>query len=162
VSSPRRCRIGRRSRVQRGEFFALHLGFSQEGVHYTLQFLLPQLDYRTSHHASDNLLLHSPLSNPLSALVREALNTSSTVRACVTFLRYVPPTPASKAAGETTQKPFLEMVALLDLQRGVNGFAGTAHGGFYGVVLDEVMGTVGNMQAGECFSLWLLGGLGSG
>lgn len=85
---------------------------------------------------------------PPSALVRETLNTSKTVQACVTFLRYVKPTVESKQNGETKEKPFLEIVALLDLQPGVNGFAGTAHGGLYGVVLDECMGTVTNMQAG--------------
>lgn len=84
-----------------------------------------------------------------SALVRETLNTSSTVKACVTFLRYIKPTAESKGNGETKEKPFLEMVALLDLHQGVNGFAGTAHGGFYGVVLDEVCGTTANMQAGK-------------
>jgi len=38
---------------------------------------------------------------------------------------------------------------LVDLESGVNGYAKTAHGGFYGVVLDEVMGTAANMQAGK-------------
>lgn len=47
------------------------------------------------------------------------------------------------------------MVALLDLKQGINGFAGTAHGGFCAVVLDEVMGTVGNMQAGEFILIYV-------
>lgn len=40
-------------------------------------------------------------------------------------------------------------MTLLDLGSGVNGFAKTALGGFYGVVLDEVMGSAAQMQAGE-------------
>lgn len=54
--------------------------------------------------------------------------------------------------GEEKANPFLEVGALVDLQSGVNGYAKTAHGGFYGVVLDEVMGTAANMQA----SMYLL------
>ena len=46
----------------------------------------------------------------------------------------------SSETGEDSKNPFLEFVTLLDLGSGVNGFAKTAHGGFYGVVLDEVMG----------------------
>jgi len=72
----------------------------------------------------------------------------------VTFLRYIPPTAESKDSGETKKKPFLEVVALVDLQKGINGFAGTAHGGFYGVVLDEVCGTAANMQAGKILSFY--------
>jgi acyl-coenzyme A thioesterase PaaI-like protein len=81
--------------------------------------------------------------------VRETLNTTDTVRACIVFLRYLKPTKESLAAGETKERPFLELVALLDLGKGVNGYAGTAHGGFYGVVLDEVMGSAVKMQSGE-------------
>lgn len=40
----------------------------------------------------------------------------------------------------------------MDLGSGINGYAKTAHGGFYGVVLDEVMGTAANLQAGMLFS----------
>ncbi|KAF4617972.1 hypothetical protein G7Y89_g15012 [Cudoniella acicularis] len=69
-----------------------------------------------------------------SALVRETLNTSNTVKACITFLRYIK--PASKeemfAKGETKENPFLEFVALMGLQSGVNGFAKTVHGGYIG------------------------------
>ena len=52
-----------------------------------------------------------------------------------------------EARGEEKENPFLEFGALVDLQNGVNGYAKTAHGGFYGVVLDEVMGTAANAQA---------------
>jgi hypothetical protein len=91
----------------------------------------------------------TPISTTESTLVRETLNTSKTVKACVTYLKYIQPTEESRANGETKEKPFIEVVALLDLQSGINGYANTAHGGFYGVVLDEVMGTAGNMQSGK-------------
>jgi hypothetical protein len=95
----------------------------------------------------------TPLPSTESALVRESLNTSNTVKACITYLKYV---KASKeemeVRGEEKANPFLEVGALVDLQSGVNGYAKTAHGGFYGVVLDEVMGTAANMQA----SMYLL------
>ncbi|TVY26817.1 hypothetical protein LHYA1_G004809 [Lachnellula hyalina] len=54
---------------------------------------------------------------------------------------------AMKARGEDKENPFLEFGALVDLRDGVNGYAKTAHGGFFGVVLDEVMGTAANAQA---------------
>lgn len=90
----------------------------------------------------------TPLASSESALVRQTLNTMETVRACIVFLRYIKPTKESLAAGETKEKPFLELVTLLDLGKGVNGFAGTAHGGFFGVVLDEVMGSAVKAQSG--------------
>ncbi|TVY52600.1 Verlamelin biosynthesis protein B, partial [Lachnellula cervina] len=101
----------------------------------------------------------TPIASTESSLVRETLNTSRTVKACVTFLRHVKPagagTGSKKAAieremqarGEGKENPFLEYGALVDLGEGVNGYAGTAHGGFFGVVLDEVMGTAANAQA---------------
>jgi hypothetical protein len=96
----------------------------------------------------------TPLPSTESALVRETLNTSNTVKACITFLRYIKPTASSSETGENPKNPFLEFVTLLDLGSGVNGFAKTAHGGFYGVVLDEVMGSAAQMQAGElCLQL---------
>lgn len=52
--------------------------------------------------------------------------------------------------GEDKKNPFLQVCALLDLGSGMNGYAKTAHGGVFGVVLDEVMGTAANMQAGVC------------
>jgi hypothetical protein len=42
---------------------------------------------------------------------------------------------------------------MVDLQSGVNEYATTAHGGIYGVVLDEVMGTAATMQSGTFQSL---------
>jgi hypothetical protein len=96
----------------------------------------------------------TPLSSTESALVRETLNTPATVKACITFLRYIKPTTPSSETGEDPKNPFLEFVTLLDLGSGVNGFAKTAHGGFYGVVLDEVMGSAAQMQASELSSLF--------
>lgn len=55
--------------------------------------------------------------------------------------------------GEDPKNPFLQVCALLDFGSGINGYAKTAHGGIFGVVLDEVMGTAANMQAGEFVSL---------
>src|SRR6266536_781883 len=91
----------------------------------------------------------TPIPSTESALVRETLNTPETVKACLTLLRYIKPTKESRENGDSKEKPFLEMVALLDLQSGVNGYAKTTHGGFYGVTLDEVMGTASNMQSGK-------------
>jgi len=51
--------------------------------------------------------------------------------------------------GEDKKNPFLQICALLDLGSGINGYAKTAHGGFFGVVLDEVMGTAANLQAAQ-------------
>lgn len=64
------------------------------------------------------------------------------------FLRRITSTTAVLEAGETNEKPFLELVGLLDLGQGINGYAGTAHGGFYPVVLDEIMGSLVSMESG--------------
>jgi len=61
----------------------------------------------------------------------------------------VKPTAPASETGESKENPFLELGTLLDLESGVNGYAKTAHGGFFGVVLDEVMGTAANMQAAQ-------------
>ncbi|KAG4437831.1 hypothetical protein IFR05_006677 [Cadophora sp. M221] len=91
----------------------------------------------------------NPISSTESALVRETLNTPETVKACITFFRYIKPTAPASETGEDQKNPFLELCTLLDLNNGVNGYAKTAHGGFFGVVLDEVMGTAANMQAAQ-------------
>ncbi|TVY47195.1 hypothetical protein LOCC1_G003433 [Lachnellula occidentalis] len=89
------------------------------------------------------------LASTESSLVRETLNTPRTVYACVTFLLYVKefqPDGASiskeekeaarktemQARGEEKENPFQEYGALVDLRDGVNGYKGTAHGGFSG------------------------------
>jgi hypothetical protein len=64
------------------------------------------------------------------------------------MLKYIKPTEESKKNGDSKERPFIEVMALVDLQSGVNGYAKTAHGGIFGVVLDEVMGTAANMQSG--------------
>ncbi|CZR52686.1 uncharacterized protein PAC_02563 [Phialocephala subalpina] len=94
----------------------------------------------------------TPLASTESAMVRETFNTPSTVNACVTFFNYKPQPGGEKGMeerGEDKKNPFLEICALLDVGSGVNGYAKTAHGGFYGVVLDEVMGTAANLQAAQ-------------
>ncbi|KAE8450794.1 hypothetical protein EG329_005707 [Mollisiaceae sp. DMI_Dod_QoI] len=94
----------------------------------------------------------TPLASTESAMVRETFNTPKTVKACVTFFRYVLPEGGEKGMeerGEDKKNPFLQICALLDLESGVNGYAKTAHGGFFGVVLDEVMGTAANLQAAQ-------------
>jgi hypothetical protein len=91
----------------------------------------------------------TPLASTESALVRESLNTASTVKACVTFLRYIKPTAPASETGEDKKNPFLQLCCLLDLGSGINGYAKTAHGGIFGVIFDEVMGTTANMQARE-------------
>lgn len=74
------------------------------------------------------------------------------------MVRKLPLTDAGHAAGETTEKPFLELLGLLDLGKGVNGYEGTAHGGFFNVVLDEVMGSTVHVYSGEflpcAFCFW--------
>lgn len=96
-------------------------------------------------------------------MVRETFNTPNTVKACVTFFKYVPPPGTNgeikekmKERGEDPKNPFLQICALMDLGSGINGYAKTAHGGFFGVVLDEVMGTAANLQAGISLSLSFL------
>ncbi|PVH83888.1 hypothetical protein DL98DRAFT_105009 [Cadophora sp. DSE1049] len=91
----------------------------------------------------------TPIPSTESALVRETLNTSKTVKACITFFRYIKPTAPASETGEDKKNPFLELCTLVDLNSCVNGYAKTAHGGFFGVVLDEVMGTAANLQAAQ-------------
>lgn len=76
--------------------------------------------------------------------MNETLNTPDTVRACVVAVRLTQPTPDSIAGGETKEKPFMELVGLLDLGEGINGYPGTVHGGFFNVMLDEIMGSAVN------------------
>ncbi|CZT06241.1 uncharacterized protein RCO7_03282 [Rhynchosporium graminicola] len=91
----------------------------------------------------------TPLPSTESAFIRETLNTPNTVKACITFFRYIKPTAPASETGEDKKNPFLELCTFVDLNSGVNGYANTAHGGFYGVVLDEVMGTTANLQAAQ-------------
>jgi acyl-coenzyme A thioesterase THEM4 len=54
------------------------------------------------------------------------------------------PTPENLSGGETPTKPFLQLVGLLDLGQGVNGYPGTRHRRFFNVILDEIMGSIVN------------------
>ncbi|MCJ1278521.1 hypothetical protein MMC21_006338 [Puttea exsequens] len=64
------------------------------------------------------------------ALLAEALNTPDTITAWTTLLRKPPP-------GKTLVS---EVRILVALGHGTNGYPGTAHGGFLGVIVDEAMG----------------------
>ncbi|KAI1386379.1 Thioesterase/thiol ester dehydrase-isomerase [Hypoxylon trugodes] len=135
-----------------------------------------------------------PLPSGESNFVRKTMNSPTTVKACVTFIRMVKPakskakitapssggtgevSPAGgvspvgngkvdkekrvkqtasqallggggKENGEDPQNPFILFNALADLGIDTQSFAGTMHGGLYGVMLDEVMGTAANHQA---------------
>ncbi|KAI0888950.1 HotDog domain-containing protein [Annulohypoxylon maeteangense] len=122
------------------------------------------------------------LPNNESSFVHKVMNSPTTVRACVTFIRLVKPSrsqtksslPPSSGANktsngeETTKKdpkaspaifsgggrengedprnPFLLLHALAELGVDCQSFPGIMHGGLYGVLLDEVMGTAANSQ----------------
>ncbi|KAI1485768.1 HotDog domain-containing protein [Biscogniauxia mediterranea] len=110
-----------------------------------------------------------PLASGESSFVRKTLNSGSTVRACVTWLRPAastsptsPTSPASPASapaserflrGEDDGKDEDELLlfpvfsALLDLGADLNSYVGTMHGGLYGVLMDEVMGTAAKLQS---------------
>jgi hypothetical protein len=83
------------------------------------------------------------------SLVNETLNTADTVRGCIVVARKTVPTSLSITNGETIDKPFLEMVGLLDLGEGINGYPGTVHGGFFNVMLDEIMGSTVDAYKGD-------------
>jgi hypothetical protein len=96
----------------------------------------------------------TPLPSPQFALIRESLNTPETIKACVVILRQLVPTPESLAVGQTKNKPFLEPVVLLDLEKGVNGYPGTAYGEFFTVVPDVVLGSAVNVLSGKLLCLF--------
>ncbi|KAK1759430.1 HotDog domain-containing protein [Echria macrotheca] len=113
-----------------------------------------------------------PIPSGESSFVRRVMNTGTTVRACITFLRMAQPprrrtandqdmmvgaAPLSQSRellrgggdtdGENPRNPFLLVNALLDLGEDLCGYKGTLHGGLFTVLLDEVMGTAANYQA---------------
>jgi hypothetical protein len=135
----------------------------------------------------DPALLHSvivdrrPLPTSEANFVRRVMNSGRTVRACVTFFRTVTglgimggeasPMPVSRSMrllggggrenGEDDKRsPFLVVSALLDLGMDLCGYKDTLHGGLFAVLMDEVMGTAANHQAGgllaahEILDLW--------
>ena len=108
--------------------------------------------------------------------VRTVLSSETTVRACVTYFRRVPPRwddddklrvvlptvvgePLSKSRallrgggpedGEEPERPFLLFHALLDLGEDMCGFKGTLHGGALVVFLDETMCAAADNQSRE-------------
>jgi hypothetical protein len=62
----------------------------------------------------------TPIPSTESALVRETFNTPSTVKACITFLRYIKSTAPSSETGEDKKNPFLQLCCLLDLGSGMD------------------------------------------
>jgi hypothetical protein len=83
-------------------------------------------------------------------LVKETLNSESTVRACVTYFR-VPKRKGELRTGEDRKNPFVEINSLVDIGSGVNSYAKTCHGGFMTTIFDEIMGTAAWQQSGgEC------------
>ncbi|KAI1769488.1 Thioesterase/thiol ester dehydrase-isomerase [Hypoxylon sp. FL1150] len=141
-----------------------------------------------------------PLPTGESNFVRKTMNTPSTVRASVSFMRFVKPSeitsgavttspttpkkestsnsgsgsgseskkvgegekkkkkkPLSKSEpllsgggkdnGEDPRNPFLLFNALADLGEDCTSYVSTMHGGLYGVLMDEVMGTAANFQS---------------
>jgi hypothetical protein len=81
-------------------------------------------------------------------LVKETLNSATTVRACVTYFRLPKRATGQLQPGEDKKNPFVEISTLLDLGSGINGYAKTCHGGFIATVFDEVMGTAAWQQSG--------------
>lgn len=142
-----------------------------------------------------------PMPTGESNFVRKTMNSPTTVRACVSFMRFVKPSeitsttvttapttpprqkkeesqnksnmsggggsenkkgskkPLSKSEpllsgggkdnGEDPRNPFLLFNALADLGEDCTSYVHTMHGGLYGVLMDEVMGTAANFQSGE-------------
>lgn len=116
-----------------------------------------------------------PLPSGESNFVRRTMNSGTTVRACATFFRMLQPPRGKQNAGaaaaarpvealsrskellkgggpsdgEDPRNPFLLFNALLDLGEDLCGFASTMHGGLFAVLMDEVMGTAANFQAGK-------------
>lgn len=86
-------------------------------------------------------------------LVKETLNSETTVRACITYFR-MPAKKQELRPGEDKKSPFVEINTLLDIGSGVNSYAKTCHGGFMTTVFDEIMGTAAWQQSGgECRAL---------
>jgi thioesterase superfamily protein 4 len=63
----------------------------------------------------------------------ETLSTDRTIRACLTFR------PTELAEGDL---PYREIVTIIDLGDGLNGYPQTCHGGMLATLLDEVCGVL--------------------
>ncbi|KAK6818939.1 alcohol dehydrogenase [Apiospora arundinis] len=107
-----------------------------------------------------------PLDSGESNFVRKTMNTPTTIKASISFLRPVKAhrTIQTTSGGELSKStallsgggpdhsenprnPFLLFNALADLGVDCQSYAGTMHGGLYTVLMDEVMGTAANFQA---------------
>ncbi|KAF4974811.1 hypothetical protein FZEAL_8335 [Fusarium zealandicum] len=89
-----------------------------------------------SHSPPDN----SGGSNSKDRLFKHTLNTQDAIPACLGF--YQRPTETEASAGEQKPRLLLSSASLLfDLQPGVSGFQGTVHGGLFGALMDEAMGS---------------------
>ena len=90
----------------------------------------------------------TPLPSTESHLVRTTLNTPETTNACVTFFRMPGRDERQGNVGETIEKPFLEINALLEVGDGLAGRPHIMHGGIFSVILDEVLSTIAYQQGG--------------
>ncbi|KAK8051075.1 hypothetical protein PG993_002460 [Apiospora rasikravindrae] len=109
-----------------------------------------------------------PLDSGESNFVRKTMNSPTTVKASVSFFRPVRAQPKLQAPSgsavskskellsgggpennENPKNPFLLFSALVDLGVDCQSYAGTMHGGLYGVLMDETMGTAANFQSGQ-------------
>ncbi|KAK6861026.1 thioesterase superfamily domain-containing protein [Apiospora arundinis] len=109
-----------------------------------------------------------PDRRPLDSGESNFLNTPTTIKASISFLRPVKAhrTIQTTSGGELSKStallsgggpdhsenprnPFLLFNALADLGVDCQSYAGTMHGGLYTVLMDEVMGTAANFQAGQ-------------
>ncbi|KAK8059388.1 hypothetical protein PG996_009318 [Apiospora saccharicola] len=98
-----------------------------------------------------------PLDSGESNFVRRTMNTPTTIKACITFFRPVRAHPKLGATAgsdvskskellsgggpensENPKNPFLLFSALVDLGVDCQSYAGTMHGGLYGVLMDEL------------------------
>ena len=75
-------------------------------------------------------------------LFKHTLDTDSAVPHCLGF--YQDPIPALHSADEHPDLPFVlrSSSLLFDLRPGINGYNGTAHGGFIAAMIDEAMGSL--------------------
>ncbi|KAF2097860.1 hypothetical protein NA57DRAFT_57038 [Rhizodiscina lignyota] len=86
-------------------------------------------------------------SNKEDTFFAETLQTSQTIRNCLTLFRR-PGVPTSHTTassdpylkGTDNNYPIQEVTLLLNLGSGVNGYADICHGGFVSTILDEIMG----------------------
>lgn len=102
-------------------------------------------------------------SNKEDTFFAETLQTSQTIRNCLTLFRRpgVPTSQVSKNPdadfkATATDHPIQEVIILLNLGSGINGYAGVCHGGFVSTILDESMGVLitTNLQLKDRINGW--------